>query len=153
LMNSVQRHEPTSVTRPPRSSPRDAPPEDTAAKRASARLRAASSGAPVVSRARTLGAASAAPTPCAARAATSCPGVWASPPRSEATVKRVRPTSKRRSRPRTASGGRSVGRSVPVLRFEMTDMWGVLFWPVRPVYARYGDRLRFSSNIRRQSPV
>ena len=42
----------------------EAPPEETAPNSASARLRAASSGALVVSRASTLGAASAAPTPC-----------------------------------------------------------------------------------------
>ena len=82
LMKSVQRHEPTSVTTPPSSRPREAPPEETAAKSASARLRAASSGALVVSRASTPGAASAAPTPWKARAATSWPGSWASPPRS-----------------------------------------------------------------------
>ena len=74
LMKSVQRHEPTSVSRPPRIRPIDAPPEETAPKSASARLRAASSGALVVSRARTLGAASAAPTPWRVRAATSWPG-------------------------------------------------------------------------------
>ncbi len=102
LMKSVQRHEPTSVSRPPSSSPIDAPPDETAAKSAKARLRAASSGALVVSRARTLGAAIAAPTPWTARAATSWPGVWASPPTIEARVKRVRPISKSRSRPRTS---------------------------------------------------
>ena len=55
LMKSVQRHEPTSVSRPPSSRPMDAPPEETAPKSARARLRAASSGALVVSRASTLG--------------------------------------------------------------------------------------------------
>ena len=73
-MNSVQRHEPRSVTAPPSSSPRDMPPEETAPNRASARCRAGSSGALVVSRASTPGAAMAAPTPWSARAATSHSG-------------------------------------------------------------------------------
>ena len=68
LMNSVQRHEPRSVTTPPSSRPMDAPADETAPNRASARFRAASSGALVVSRASTLGAAMAAPAPCRARA-------------------------------------------------------------------------------------
>ena len=50
------------------------PPEETAPNSASARLRAASSGALVVSRASTPGAARAAPTPWAPRAATSHSG-------------------------------------------------------------------------------
>ena len=85
LMNSVQRQEATSVSNPPRSSPMEAPPEETAPNRASARLRSPSSRAPVVSRASTLGAAIAAPTPCRARAAMSSSVVGASPPRSEAS--------------------------------------------------------------------
>ena len=102
LMKSVQRHDPTSVSRPPRMRPMDAPPEETAPKRAKARLRAASSGALVVRRASTLGAARAAPTPWRARVATSCPGVWANPPSAEATVKIARPAWKARRRPKTS---------------------------------------------------
>ena len=102
LMNSVQRHEPRSVTTPPSSRPIDAPAEETAPKRASARFRAASSGALVVSRASTLGAAIAAPAPCRARARTSWVGVCARPPSSEKTVNMLSPISNIRSRPRTS---------------------------------------------------
>ena len=65
----------------------DAPADDTAVKRASPRLRAASFGALVVTRARTLGAASAAPTPWRVRAAMSQAGEVARPPSRLATVK------------------------------------------------------------------
>ena len=102
LMNSVQRHDPRSVTTPPSSRPIDAPAEETAPKRASARLRAASSGALVVSSARTLGAAIAAPAPWSARARTSWVGVCARPPSSEKTVNMLSPISNIRSRPRTS---------------------------------------------------
>ena len=71
----------------------DAPADETAVKRARPRFRAASFGALVVTRARTLGAASAAPTPWSVRAAMSQVGDVARPPSRLATVKIARPIS------------------------------------------------------------
>ena len=99
LMNIVQRQSSRSVRTPPRMRPIAAPPEETAVKAASPRLRAASSGAVVVIRASTLGAASAAPTPWRARAAISIAGETARPPASELATKTPRPTMKKMRRP------------------------------------------------------
>jgi hypothetical protein len=102
LMNSDQRHEANPVSVPPISRPREAPAEDTALNSASALVRAAASGADVVSSASTLGAATAAPTPWRARAATRRPEVGASPPRSEPRVNTASPAMNVRRRPKTS---------------------------------------------------
>lgn len=63
------------------------PPAETAANTPKARFRSGPSGKVVVIRASEVGEAIAPPTPWRARAASSCQGSWAKPPRREARVK------------------------------------------------------------------
>ncbi|CAM5741851.1 hypothetical protein SHIRM173S_02169 [Streptomyces hirsutus] len=85
---------------PPASRPMAPPPAETAAKTPKARLRSGPSGKVVVISASEVGEAIAPPTPCSTRAASSCQGSWANPPRSEAKVNSRMPVMKTRRRPR-----------------------------------------------------
>ena len=102
LMNITQRHDTHDVSAPPRMSPSDPPPADTAVKIPSALLRAGPSSKVALIRLSVLGAASAAPTPWTARVSSNIVEDVAMPPRSDAAVKMVSPMMSIRRRPKTS---------------------------------------------------
>ena len=116
LMNSTQRQDSHSVITPPSTSPSDAPAVTTAVYMPSARVRSRPSAKLPTIIASTAGEAIAPPTPWAARAASSIPADVASPPASEATVNRLMPARKTRSRPRTSPARPPSSNSPPNAR-------------------------------------
>src|SRR5918992_1392397 len=92
-----------SVSIPPSRTP-TAPPEPTAAPQTPiALLRSEPSANSTVTSDSAAGESSAAPRPWTARAATSQPALWASPPASDAAANRSRPAMNRRRRPRMSA--------------------------------------------------
>src|SRR5215207_7151269 len=99
LTNSTHSQPAHSVSMPPSRTP-TAPPEPTAAPQTPiALLRSEPSAKSTVTSDSAAGESSAAPRPWTARAATSQPALWASPPASDAAANRIRPATNRRRRP------------------------------------------------------
>jgi hypothetical protein len=97
--NMTQRHDASSVKRPPATSPMAPPAADTVVYSAMARTRSAPSANLVVNNDRAAGAARAAPSPWSARAASSIEPVVARPPAMELTENNAMPVKNERRRP------------------------------------------------------
>src|SRR3954454_17533494 len=136
LTNSTHSQPAYSVRRPPNSTPAAPPEPATAPHTPNARLRSAPSAKVVVTIESAAGERMAAPRPWTARAATSQPGLWARPPASEASEKRMRPATNTRRRPSRSAMRPPSSRKPPNTRvYALTtqDRFSWEKWRSRPM--------------------